>query len=292
VLAIGAGDVGYLAAAFGAGGVLGSVATVGLVGRRVLAGAALAGASVSGAAFVVLGIWPTVAGALVLLAAFGVGRSFLDVAARTILHRVVPSALRRHVFGAQEGLSMLGLAAGSIAVPALIAAGSAKTALIGTGALLLATALIVGPSLRAIERSAPAPRAQLAALAHSPLFSMLAAPVLEDLSRGLTELSVGAGAVVIREGDIGDRYYLVRDGELDVTVGGRYIRTITRGDGFGEIALLRDGIRTATVTARVPSQLYALARTPFLEALTGSEHAQRVAQDVVVDRLSTAASER
>jgi CRP-like cAMP-binding protein len=97
---------------------------------------------------------------------------------------------------------------------------------------------------------------------------------------------------VIREGDIGDRYYLVRDGELDVTVGGRYIRTITRGDGFGEIALLRDGIRTATVTARVPSRLYALARTPFLEALTGSEHAQRVAQDVVVDRLSTAASER
>jgi CRP-like cAMP-binding protein len=93
--------------------------------------------------------------------------------------------------------------------------------------------------------------------------------------------------VVVREGEPGNLFYLVASGELNVSAGGRYIRTIQPGDGFGEIALLRDGIRTATVTARTEARLFTLEREPFLDALTGSLHAHRAAEELVTERLGT-----
>ena len=106
---------------------------------------------------------------------------------------------------------------------------------------------------------------------------MLPAPVLEGLARALTRRPVSAGEVFVREGEPGHLFYLVADGELEVSIGGEYVRTLGPGDGFGEIALLRDGLRTATVTACEPGVLYALERAPFLEAVTGSRHAHRAA---------------
>jgi CRP-like cAMP-binding protein len=81
--------------------------------------------------------------------------------------------------------------------------------------------------------------------------------------------------------------YLVAAGEFDVSIGGRYVRTVAPCDGFGEIALLPDGIRTATVAARGPGILYSFERAPFLEAVTGSSHAHRVVEDLVAGRLDT-----
>jgi hypothetical protein len=202
-----------------------------------------------------------------------------------MLHRVVPDALRRHVFGLQEGLGMLGLAVGSIAVPPLIHAGGAEAALCAVGGLLIAVAAVAAPRLTAVERAAPAPTAELSVLTQSPLFAMLAAPVLEDLARALVRRTVVAGETVVREGDTGELFYLIEDGELDVSVAGRYIRTIGPGENFGEIALLRDGVRTATVTARGPATLFELRREPFLEAVTGSSVAHRAAEEMVTDRL-------
>jgi MFS family permease len=242
---------------------------------------------VFGAAFIVLGIWPVVAGAFALLCAAGASRTVLDVASRTILHRVVPATLRGRVFGIQEGLSMLGLAIGSILVPPLVHAGGAGAATAAIGGLLVVATLIIAPTLGGIERVTPVPIAELAALRRSPLFEMLAAPVLEDLARALVARPVRAGEVVVREGEPGRLFYLVASGELDVSVGGRHIRTVAvaAGDGFGEIALLRDGVRTATVTARSPANLYALEREPFLEAVTGSHQAHRAAEELVANRL-------
>lgn len=285
VLAIGASGAGYLGAAFGAGGVLGAAGAIGLVGRRHLSGAVLCAAAVSGAAFVALGVWPSVGAAFALLCAFGVARAVLDVASRTLLHRVVAAPRRRRIFGLQEGVSMLGLAAGSIAVPPLVSAGGAEAALIATGGLLLVIATAVTPRLRAVERAAPVPRPALAALTRSPLFALLEPPVLEDLARALVPVAAGVGDVVVREGEPGSVFYLVAAGSLDVSIDGRYVRTIEPGDGFGEIALLRDGIRTATVTARTDASLFTLEREPFLDALTGSLHARRAAEELVIERL-------
>jgi CRP-like cAMP-binding protein len=117
---------------------------------------------------------------------------------------------------------------------------------------------------------------------------MLAGPVIEDLARALTELDARAGEIVIREGDPGERFYLIAEGELDVSIGGSFVRTMVAGDGFGEIALLRDVPRTATVTARTAARLYALERGPFLAALTGSAHARGAVEAIAAERLDGA----
>jgi hypothetical protein len=212
----------------------------------------------------------------------------MDVACRTVLHRVMPVNVRGRVFGLLEGLAMLGLAIGSIAVPALVAAGGARAALGAVGGLLLASAIVSAPALRRIERASPTPVRELAALQSSELFGQLSPPVLEDLAAALIPHPVKAGEIVMREGEPGDRVYLVAEGEFDVSIAGRHL--VTRGPGavIGEIALLRDGFRTATVTAETDGLMYALERAPFLEALTGSSHVRRAAEEMVAERLGAA----
>ena len=98
-------------------------------------------------------------------------------------------------------------------------------------------------------------------------------------------LSVPAGKAVIRAGEIGDRFYVVADGELDIDVDGIH-STSGRGDFFGEVALLRDVPRTATVTATAPSLLYALDREDFLAAVTGHSAVRAAGEAVVEQRLA------
>jgi CRP-like cAMP-binding protein len=150
----------------------------------------------------------------------------------------------------------------------------------------VASAVVSAPALRRIERASPTPVARLAALQGSELFGLLSPPVLEDLAAALIPHPVQAGEVVIREGEPGDRVYLVADGEFDVSVSDRWVATRGPGAVIGEIALLRDGFRTATVTALTPGRLYALERAPFLGALTGSAPASHTAERLVNERLS------
>jgi MFS family permease len=285
VLDLGGSGAGYLNAAFGAGGVAGLAVTVALVGRRRLTPALVLGILVWGAAFVLLGAWPTTVGALLLLAAAGAGRSLLDVAGRTILQRTAPIDVLSRVFGVLEGLSMAGLALGSLLTPALVSLFGARWAVVSIGALLPLAVLLTIRQLVAIDRKTPAPVVEIALLRSLPLFSPLAAPALEGLAHGLTGLEAPAGTDVVREGDPGDRFYVVADGELAVTHGGRPLRTVGRGEGFGEIALLEDVPRTATVTARTDARLYALDKPTFLASVTSHPRAVSEADRLVHERL-------
>jgi hypothetical protein len=287
VLGLGASGAGYLAAAFGGGAIAGGIGSLSLIGRHRLVGPLLGAGIGWGAAFVVLGAWPTAVGAFVLLAAAGATHTVLDASSRTMLHRVVPPQLHGRVFGVLEGLAMLGLAIGSLSVPAMMGLGGAQAALIAVGAVLLVVPISTVATLRALERAAPALDLELSLLRGSPLFTMLAAPVLEDLARALVREDARDGDAIVREREVGDRFYLLAEGELDVSIDGAHLRTLTAGDGFGEIALLRDGVRTATVVARGPATLYALERAPFLEAVTGSYQASQAAEKIVADRLAT-----
>jgi Cyclic nucleotide-binding domain len=287
VLGLGAGGAGYLGAAFGAGGLLGAAVALTLVGRHRLARPLLLAGTVWGAAFLALGAWPAVGGALCLLAVAGGGRTVLDVGGRTILHRTVPRTLHGRIFGVLEGLETFGLAVGSLLVPLLVTIAGPRGAVAVVGGLLVLVPLLTMPALHRIERAAPRLDAEVGVLRDVPLFAMLNAPVLEDLARALTPLEAPAGEAIVREGELGTQYFIVATGHLDVSIGGVHVRTIGPSDGFGEIALLHDGVRTATVTATSEVALYALERAPFLEAVTGSRQAHRAARELVAERLAT-----
>jgi MFS family permease len=285
VLDLGGSGAGYLNAAFGAGGVAGIAVTVALIGRRRLMPALVLGILAWGAAFALLGAWPTTIGALLLLAVAGAGRSLLDVAGRTILQRTAPGDVLSRVFGVLEGLSMAGLALGSLLTPALVSLFGARWAIVGIGALLPLAVLLASRRLLEIDRRAPVPVVEIALLRSLPLFSPLGAPALEGLARGLAELQSPAGTAVVREGEPGDRFYVVAEGALEVSAQGRELRTIGRGEGFGEIALLENVPRTATVTARTDTRLYALDKPSFLASVSSHPRAAGEADRLVRERL-------
>jgi MFS family permease len=284
VLGLGESWAGYLNAAFGAGATLAVVVTAGLVGRPRLVPAMLAGLSIYLVAFVALAAYPTATTALLLLALGGAGRVVLDVCARTLMQRAVPAHTLSRVFGLLEGVAMLGLAVGSLLVAALVALGGASLALVGIGLLLPLAVAVGGRSFLRIDREADVPVVEIGLLRGLPLFAPLGPVPLEHLARCLVPVEVPAGSDVIRQGEVGDRFYAIADGEIEVVRDGATVATLRRGDGFGEIALLHDVARTATCTAVVPTRLFALEKADFLEAVTGHPQAAAEAERLVSER--------
>ncbi len=267
VLGLGAPAAGYLTAAFGAGGILGGLGALTLIGSRSL-GRPLIGSAVTWAgAFAALAVWTTTGTAYALLVVAGVARAVLDAAGRSLLARVTAAHLLARLFGVLEGLADVGLATGSLLVPALVALGGARAALAGVAAVVGAAALIALPWLRSLDQRGVS-RNKLVLVSGCGLFAALPPQVLEGLARELEPIRIPEGRRVIREGDTGDHFFLIAHGELEVSTAGEAIRMLGPGTGFGEIALLHDIHRTATVVARSDCVLYALGRRPFLDALT------------------------
>ncbi|MEA2422312.1 MAG: hypothetical protein QOF55_1411 [Thermoleophilaceae bacterium] len=289
VLAIGQSGAGYLTAAFGLGGALGIAATVSLVGRARLMPAVLAALAVWGASLATLAAWPAVATAFAAIALAGGARSLFDVGARTLLQRTAPPAVQARVFGVLESLQSLALAAGSLAAPLLIGIGGARAAVLGAALLLPALALVWRRRMLTLDGSARVPVVEIALLRMLPLFASLPPPELEGIARSLQAVSVEAGETVLVEGAPGDRYYAIADGTVEIASGGATVCTMTRGDGFGEIALLRDVPRTATARTLTATTLYALGKEPFLEVVTGHPAARLAAAAIVGERLESPA---
>jgi Cyclic nucleotide-binding domain/Major Facilitator Superfamily len=290
VLDLGGSGAGYLNAAFGLGGTVGIAATVALVGRKRIAPAVALGVAGFSLAFVLIGIWPTAAGTFLLLVVAGAGRSLLDVGGRTLLQRMVPSNVLARIFGLLEGLSMAALAVGSLLVPALVALSGARTACIVLGSLLPAAALFGGRRLLALDRSADVPVVEISLLRSLSIFAPLGVPEIESLARSLVHLEVDPRTEVIRAGDRGDRFYAIADGTVEVRRDGKPIGTLTRGDGFGEVALLRDVPRTADVVALTRTLLYALAKQDFVSAVTGHPAAAAEGERLARERLTARAA--
>jgi hypothetical protein len=239
VLHLGAPGAGYLNAAFGAGGVLGIAATVALLGRPRLAPPLIGAILVWTAAFVVIGIAPRVVVAFALLVIAGSARSLFDVSARTLLQRTAPSDVLARMFGAVESLSMAGLAMGALAAPILIAIGGARLALVVMGLLLPAVSSLAWHRLATVDDAATVPILEIALLRKVRMLSELDVLTMEQLAGSLTLVSVAAGERIVREGDVGHAYFVVADGELLVTQNDQILRSMHRGEGFGEIALLK-----------------------------------------------------
>jgi hypothetical protein len=259
---------GYLNTSFGVGGIAAGAVTVFLIGRR-LPGPILAASAVVGGALALTAFTSSTASVVALLVVFGAARSVVELATRTLLQRSVPSHVVGRIFGLLEGASMISVAIGSILVALLVSVAGVHGALIGIGALLPVYALLCAHGLLTLDREGRVPIVEINLLRAIPIFSQLPPPALEASARALTIRRLAPGETLIAEGEAGDYYYAVADGDLEVSRGGQVLQHCGRGSGVGEIALLRSVPRTATVVATVDSLVYALDRDSFLIAVTG-----------------------
>ena len=279
---------GYLNSAYGAGAVLAATASAILIGRR-LGAPILAAALLLSAVLAALGLGVGLAATVALLAVAGAAAALLDVALRTLLQRSVPPQLMGRVFGVLEGLTMAGYALGALLVPLLVHLGGNRLALIGAAVVLPLAAVAGGRALFALDAAVPVPVVEIALLRSLPLFAELPAPALEGLAAALTAVHVPAGTALIRQGEPGDAYYAIAAGELDAVQDGHVLRRCSRGEGVGEIALLRAVPRTASVIAATAATVYRLDRDLFLTAVLGHAATQRLADRIAETRLAAGA---
>lgn len=279
--------VGVLTAAVGAGGMLGSLLAFGLVGRGRLALWFGVGVGLFGAPLVVVGAVPEPAPTLLLLGLIGIGNAFIDVGGFTLLARMTDETVLARMFAAFEAILTLGVALGALVAPQVIDLIGVRPALIVIG-LLAPLAVATGwPALRRIDASVRVRDADVATLRSIDMLGVLPLATIEQLAGALEHTEFEPGQAAIRQGERGEHFYIVRSGQADVLLDGRIIRTLGPRECFGEIALLQDRPRTATVRASADARLQVsrLRRRAYLTAVTGYPAAATAGEDLVTQRL-------
>lgn len=283
---------GLFGMAFGLGAVLGSVCSVVLVGRARLTPFIATAIGGMGLLLAFLPNATTALTAVALYGAMGVGESVSQIASTTLIQRVAPSEVAGRFFGAAEGVRTFVVGVGSLAVGAAVAWLGYEDGLLVAGVVVTLTLLCCIGGVFRIDRGAIVPDERvLALIGGDPVFASLPAPVIERLVADSEWRHVPAGHPVITEGDRGDHYFIIDRGDVEVTMAGTFVRRLGPGKAFGEIALMRDVPRTATVTASADTDVIAIARTPFLQAVTGQQRStsavvDRAADYVDADRFS------
>ena len=282
LLKAGEGGLGLLGSAMGVGGLVGGFVALVLARRNRLAFDFGLGVMLWAAPMLLVAAWPTMAAALTAMALIGLANSLVDVNAFTILQRLTPDEVLGRVFGALESAIIGGMAVGALIMPLLINTIGLRSGLVVIGVGVTALVVFGIAGLNRIDKVALAP-AGIELLRAVPMLAVLPEKTIDRLARNSIVVVVAAGDAVFREGDAGDRYYVIESGTVDVSIDGAYVRTLSAGDAFGEIALLRDVPRTATVLATSELTTRAIERDHFLSAVTGHSAAADEA-DRVVDR--------
>ena len=286
LLQLGAAGVGWLNSAWGVGGVIGGAGAVLMIARGRNASAIAIASLLIGAPLIALAAVPEVGVAVLGLVVLGVGYAVMEVAGLTLVQRLASDAVLARAFGVVEGTYWLTTGLGSLLAPLLVVTLGLRSALVVVGVTLPALVLARSAALARLEASAPVPEREYALLRGVEMFAPLPVVRLEELARRVRPVRVPAGAAVIREGEPGDRFYVIADGSVEVSERGRFRRSEVVGECFGEIALLRDVPRTATVTARTDVELLALEREDFLAAITGDRRALAAGHELVAERLA------
>jgi MFS family permease len=286
LLDLGNAGVGWLNSAWGLGGAIGGAAAVLLLARRGNAFGLVLGSVLIGAPLLVLTALPTTLAAALGLVVLGVGYAVMEVAGLTLVQRLASDAVLARAFGVVEGSYQLTTGIGSLLAPALVLLLDLRGALLVVGVALPLVALVRWRALATLEANTPVPEREYRLLRAVGMLAPLPVARLEELARHLVPVHIAEGEAIIREGEVGDRFYVIGAGEVEVSQHGRFRRTEFAGDCFGEIALLRDVPRTATVVARTEVELLALDRDEFLAAVTGDRRALAAGQDLIKARLA------
>jgi MFS family permease len=290
MLDLGDGGVGTLSGAVGVGGLVGLALTLPLVGARRLAPTFATGLVLWGLPLALIPLLPTAAFALVMLGVIGIGSELADVAGITLLQRSASSEILGRVFGILESGILLMLGLGGVLAPVLIGVFGLETALVLSGVWL---PLLVAVLYRALGRVDAATatsvnEADVALLLGVPMFAALPAYTVEQLAADLEVRTAAAGETIVRQGEHADRFYVIAAGRTEVVVDDEPVRTLAAGDWFGEIALLGESARTATVRALTDVELRVLDGDRFVAAVTGHAASRRAADSVVAARLAAA----
>lgn len=292
VLALGGSAVGWFTAAFGAGGLAGGVVAAGAVRVTRLGRSFVAGMLVWGLPLAFLALAPTETLCYLVLVVIGIANAIVDVSGFTLVTRLAGPRTAGKVLGALEFVALAGLATGSILTPVLLHVFGVRGTLVLLGGGLAGLALAHAVRFRGLDRAMPAPSLEVGVLQALPMFAPLPLARIELLTAEIEPRQFPAGAVVTREGEAGDHFYLIVEGAATVSVQGAPRPSLHQGDCFGEIALLRDLPRTATVIAEQPLRTFALGREEFLIAVTGNRTSAAAADALAARRLSSGAPDR
>jgi MFS family permease len=283
---LGPSGLGWLDSVLGVGAIFGGFLAIGLASRHRLASDFGWGVVFWALPLLLIAVWPTAWAAFLAMAIIGAANPVVDINASTILQRLTPDAVMGRVFGALESGLIATMALGALVMPILIAGPGLRWGFVVLSVPIVVIALLGMPRLRKLDRSVSEPEG-VALLAGVPLFAPLARPLLESLAGKLTRIEVPAGTQVLRVGEAGDRFYVIESGRLDATYQGRDLSSMGAGECFGEIALLHDVPRTATVTAEEDSVLQALDREDFLAAMSGDNELLGRAESLAARRIPT-----
>ena len=200
----------------------------------------------------------------------------------------MPAGQRGRVFGLLEGLIAAALAIGPVIASFLVGTLGPSGAIVAGGAVPLVIVALSWPILRSADEAAVVPEPAFRLLNGVPMFGPLQLTTIEQLAGGARLETAGAGDVVVRQGESGSTFYVVASGRLEALAEGRTAGELKPGDSFGEIALVRDTPRTATVRAVEPSDLVVIDRDLFLAAVTSSRESLAAADSVIRTRLGAA----
>lgn len=286
LLDLGAGGVGLLWAAVGAGSVLGSLGSALLVGNARMAAFLAIGVSLWGLPLSLIGLAPSQAAALALLAVAGVGGALVEVSFLSLLQRITHDQVLARVFSVSTSLRAVALALGSLLAPLAISAFGIPGAMVAIGAIPPLFGILAWRRLRRIDAGIVVRDAELELLRGVMMLQALPVPTLEHLASVVQRDRIPAGEFVFREGEQADRLYIIAQGQAEVLGEERRIRTLGPGDCFGEIGLLRAVPRTASVRAIADLDLRAVDGEPFVASVSGYSASTTTADTVVGNLLS------
>jgi MFS family permease len=267
------------------GGVVGGAVSLAMLSRGRLASGLVTGLVTAGVCFALVGVVDLPGAAYLLLAVMGIGYVLIESAHLTLTQRLASDDVLARVFGVQQTGEVLAMALGSVLAAVLTDLLDVRTAMIVTGLALPVVAALIYRSVSGSETGARVPERAFGLIRALPLFRSLPVATLETLAIRSSERGYAGGEQIVRAGEQGDEFFVIAGGEVEVERDDGERRRLGAGEFFGEIALLRDVPRTATVSALGDVTAVVLDREHFLDGVSAHPRGAAAAEETVRERL-------